>query len=49
MNIKGPLRIAPTGLKFTRTMGKNIKQAKNINTKLSSNGILNVPEIQYLP
>jgi serine/threonine protein phosphatase PrpC len=52
MNVKGPLRIFPTGLTVTRTIGRSVERSRQ-KTQYSSNkqvaGITNTPEIQYLP
>jgi hypothetical protein len=52
MNVTGPLRIFPSGLTVTRTIGRsveNFKQKAQKKTDKPRMGITNIPEIQYLP
>ena len=52
MNLKGPLRIFPSGLTVTRTIGRSVERSRQKTHHISNEqiaGISNTPEIQYLP
>jgi len=46
MTVKGPMRVYPSGLIFTRTLGKSIsnsKQSKSIRNHSQTKGVISVP------
>ena len=52
MNVTGPLRIYPSGLTVTRTIGRSTEKSRQKaqhSTNKSIAGITSIPEIQYLP
>lgn len=50
MNVKGPLRILPSGLTLTRTIGKSLEkpQSKAKKEKQASE-VISIAEVQYIP